>query len=83
MRASQIIQVVDYMSVVAFYFLKRKVNFLRDFSTLQNFMYYNINSLIIFLKREILVITFYRNKSGQQCYRQEETGGGCCLKTGQ
>lgn len=39
-------------------------------------MYYNINSLIIFLKREILVITFYRNKSGQQCYRQEETGGG-------
>lgn len=83
MRASQIIQVVDYMSVVAFYFLKRKVNFLSDFSTLQNFMYYNINSLIIFLKRESLVITFYRNKSGQQCYRQEETGGGCCLKTGQ
>lgn len=38
-------------------------------------MYYNINSLIIFLKREILLITYYRNKSGQQCYRQE-TGGG-------
>lgn len=47
---------------------------LSDFSAFPNFLYYNINSLVIFLKRKILVLTFCRNRLGQQCYVYMQQG---------